>query len=116
MKIITIKTKYYLLKPHDIPSEDYKYYYVKIENELMPERAVWMQGYINHLGGISTVGCPFEDEELVKQLDAELEEALSKDRERCWHYEEAQGKHRCFHPDRKRKKCEGVCEDYEEKK
>ena len=79
MKIITVETKYYLLKPHEIQTETSDYYYVKIVNELIPERAVWMQGYVNHMGGVSTVGMPFPDEELITKLDAELEEALEKD-------------------------------------
>ena len=92
MKTLTVKTHYYLLKPHEIQTETSNYYYVKIVNELMPERAVWMQGYINHFGGMSTVGVPFEDEELLKQLETELEEALSEKTEVSEYLEDTQNK------------------------
>jgi len=118
MKIITVKTKYYLLKKHEIQTESSDYYYVKIVNELMPERAVWMQGYINHMGGVSTVGAPLS-EELSKELEAELKEALSTNsqgREQCEHYDESQGRHFCYNLTRKSKICVEMCEDYEPKK
>ena len=118
MKIITVETKYYLLKPHDLPSEHYDYYYIKVENQLLPERAVWMQGYENNFGGVSLVGSPIMDEEKIAELNAELEVALSTDsesREQCLHYECAQGKNYCHNPVVKSKKCLGVCKDYEPK-
>ena len=119
MKIITVETKYYLLKPHEVQTGDkYEYYYIKITNELMPERAVWMQGYVNHMGGVSTVGMPITDIDKLAKLEIELEEALSTDsesREQCLHYECAQGKNYCHNPVVKSKKCLGVCKDYEPK-
>jgi len=118
MKIITVETKYYLLKMHEIKSEHYDYYYVKTENQLLPENAAWMQGYVNHYGGVSLVGSPITDEDKIAELEAELKEALSTDsesREQCYHYDCAQGKHHCLNPVVKAKRCLGVCKDYEPK-
>lgn len=118
MKIITIETKYYFLKPHEIQTETSDYYYIKVENELMPDRAVWMQGYINHFGGVSTVGPPIMDEEIIAEFEAELKEALSTDsqsREDCMHFDEAQGRHKCVNPVVKSSWCNGVCKDYQPK-
>lgn len=119
MKIITVETKYYLLKPHEVQTgKEYKYYYIKVENGLMPDRAVWMQGYINHLGGVSTVGAPIMNKERVAELDKEFEEAMQTDSQsklNCYYYDCAQGKHYCTNPVVKAKRCNGVCKDYKSK-
>ena len=47
--------------------------------------------------------------------EEEIMDALrtnSQSREQCMHYDEAQGRHRCFCQTRKSSKCEGVCKDY----
>ena len=111
MKKITVTTTYYLLKPHDIQSDSYEYYYVRVENELMPENATWMQGYINHMGGVSMVGSPLS-EELSAKLEEEFQEKLNeKTRDKCHYYDQAQGRDYCVNPVTSGK-CDGVCKHF----
>jgi len=73
MKKISITTNYWLFKR----IENTKYYYIRIENQLMPEDKFWILGYVNDFGGVNTVEPSFDENKSV-ELEKEFQEEINE--------------------------------------